>query len=198
MDKKNREFRNVPFEVRSAEDNNITLEGYAIVFDTESVDLGGYTERIAPTAITNESIAQQRFDVFAFLNHDEHKVLGRTKSKTLELSVDTRGVYFKLHLGNTEAARDCRNYIERGEISNMSFSFTCKDYSFDEVVGDDGNKRYVKNVLSMILYEVSPVFLPAYEVSSCEASKRDFENYKNELQNNFLKDYKSKMLEKMY
>ena len=52
-----KETRNCKIEKRN-EDSRI-VEGYAIVFNSESRDLGGFTEVIEPTAL--EGVLQQIF-----------------------------------------------------------------------------------------------------------------------------------------
>jgi len=82
----NRESRvSTSFEVR-AEDDAVTVEGYAAVFDEDTVIGGQWMERIAPGAFTN---ALGRDDVTFLINH-EGLPLARTRSGTLELFEDQR------------------------------------------------------------------------------------------------------------
>ena len=72
----NRESRvSTSFEVR-AEDDAVTVEGYAAVFDEDTVIGGQWMERIAPSAFTN---AIGRDDVTFLINH-EGLPLARTRS----------------------------------------------------------------------------------------------------------------------
>ena len=66
------------------EDDLFILDGKAASYNVLSPDLGGFRERIAPGAF-DRSI-REAHDVKCLLNHDPSKVLGRTTSRTLQLS----------------------------------------------------------------------------------------------------------------
>ena len=94
------------------------LEGYAATFGSEAT-VGRFVETIEPGAFRS-AIAG---DVLALLDHDTGKVLGRTKSGTLRLSEDSRGLAFSLDLPDTAAGRDVLALAERGDLGGMSFGF---------------------------------------------------------------------------
>lgn len=132
------------------------IEGYAAVFNSPT-DIGGwFTEVIAPGAFS-KAIAENG-DIRALFNHDWNNVLGRTKSGTLHLSEDNRGLKFEVDLPNTSVARDLAESLKRGDISQCSFGFIPTveewDYSIEPV------KRTITEVE---LFEVSVVSIPAYE-----------------------------------
>ena len=64
-----KEVRNLTLEVRSIPESR-TVEGYALVFNSESRDLGGFTEIIEPTALEG---VLEKSDVLCLLNHDESR-----------------------------------------------------------------------------------------------------------------------------
>jgi HK97 family phage prohead protease len=103
-------------EVRTA---GRRIEGYAATFNSEA-RIGAFVETIAPGAFRG-SLAG---DVLAMLDHDAGKVLGRTRSGTLRLSEDSRGLAFSLDLPETQAGRDVLALAERGDLGGMSFGFT--------------------------------------------------------------------------
>ena len=131
--------------------NGRRLEGYAAVFGSEA-RMGEIVETIEPGAF----LSSLSGDVLALLDHDAGKVLGRTRSGTLRLSEDTRGLAFSLDLPDTAAGRDVQTLAERGDLGGMSFGFIVpKD-------GDHwtGNRRSLRSVA---LKEVSVVSAwPAY------------------------------------
>lgn len=128
------------------------LEGYAATFDTEA-DLGGFRERIAPGAFR----AALSGDVLALLDHDAGKVLGRTRSGTLRLSEDSRGLSFSLDLPDTQAGRDAIALAERGDLGGMSFGFNVPE-------GGDTWEGRTRTLRSIALKEISVVSAwPAYE-----------------------------------
>lgn len=128
------------------------VEGYAATFGTEA-DLGAFRERIAPGAFRS-AIAG---DVLALLDHDAGKVLGRTRSGTLRLSEDSRGLAFSLDVPDTQAGRDVLALAERGDLGGMSFGFTVP------AGGEEWNGQ-TRTLNTIGLREISVVSAwPAYE-----------------------------------
>src|SRR5437763_2025006 len=96
-----REFRFLPAkELRVAtQDGKRTLSGYAVVYNSLSEDLGGFREKIAPTAF-DKNLATNP-DVVCVRDHDPKLLLGRTKSQTLRLQSDQVGLRFDCQLPDT-------------------------------------------------------------------------------------------------
>jgi HK97 family phage prohead protease len=115
----NVERRSAPIEIRA---QGRRLTGYAAIFKVPA-KIGTFTEIIKPGAFRN-SLSR---DVLALQDHDPSKVLGRTKSGSLRLSEDTRGLSFDLDLPETQAGRDVLALAERGDIGGMSFGFEATD-----------------------------------------------------------------------
>jgi len=111
-------------EVRESDGDEMTLEGYAAVFNSET-DLGQFREVIRPGAF--DDVMDN--DVRALINHDPNLILGRTGNGTLELSTDERGLKYKVKLGNQQYARDFYESVKRGDISQSSFAFTIDEQS---------------------------------------------------------------------
>ena len=82
--------------------NGRKLSGYIARFDSEA-RIGTFTETIKPGAF-RASITSGR-DILALADHDESRVLGRTKSGTLELREDGDGLAF-VHAGGTVEQRE--------------------------------------------------------------------------------------------
>ena len=83
-----KEIRNSNNEITPIKPESRTVEGYALVFNSDSNDLGGFIERINPDAL--EGVIE-RSDVLCLLNHNEDKgVLARSKKGegSLTLEVD--------------------------------------------------------------------------------------------------------------
>lgn len=137
------------------------LEGYAAVFGSEA-KLPGFVETIAPGAFAAD-LAEHN-DVLALVDHDAGRVLARTKSGTLRLSEDSRGLAFDLDVPDTTHGRDVLALAERGDLGGMSFSFTPVDEDWS---GDRRELRAVK------LHEVSVVSAwPAYPETLVVARSR--------------------------
>lgn len=102
-------------EVRTA---GRRIEGYAATFGNEA-QMGGFVEVIAPGAFR----AALAGDILALMDHDMSKVLGRSRSGTLKLSEDSKGLAFSLELPDTQAGRDVLALAERDDLGGMSFGF---------------------------------------------------------------------------
>lgn len=102
-------------EVRAA---GRTLQGYVATFGAEA-RIGRIVETIAAGAF-RQSLGG---DVVALLDHDAARVLGRTRSGTLKLSEDSKGLAFELDLPDTSTGRDVVALAERGDLGGMSFGF---------------------------------------------------------------------------
>jgi uncharacterized protein len=160
--KKKKETRTVDItniQTRAKENEPVKISGYAAVFNSRTSIGYWFDEIIAPGAF-DKSISAKNADIRALFNHDWHKVLGRTKAKTLTLSEDERGLYFEIELPNTSYARDLAESMERGDIDQCSFGFFV----------DEGKERWdysvepaLRTLEEVELYEVSIVSLPAYE-----------------------------------
>jgi len=139
------------------------LEGYAATFGTE-VRIADFTETIAPGAFA-ASLAE-RADILALVDHDASRVLARTKSGTLRLSEDTRGLAFSLDVPGTSHGQDVLALAERGDLGGASFAFSVRDGG--EVW--NGDRRELRTVN---LREISVVTAwPAYEGTSVSARAR--------------------------
>jgi HK97 family phage major capsid protein/HK97 family phage prohead protease len=144
--------------------NKRTVEGYAIVFNSESRDLGGFKEIILPEAI--EGVIEQS-DVLALVNHDINKgVLARSTNGrgSLKLIPDKKGVKYSLEAPKTALGDEVIEGINRGDIRTSSFSFS---------VGKEGQawERRGKMAIRTItkfenIYDVSAVYREAYENTS--------------------------------
>lgn len=153
---------------KRADDEPQVLVGHAAVFNQE-VDIGGwFIERVAPGAF-KRAIGED--DVRALFNHDSNYVLGRNTAKTLELREDETGLWDKIILPATTFARDLVVLVERGDITQQSFAFRVLKEQWEERGHD-----FVRTILEVKLYDVSPVTYPAYQttdigVRSLEAFK---------------------------
>lgn len=147
-------------EVRTAAGGR-KLEGYAATFGAAAT-LGAITEVIAPGAFR----AAIGGDVLALLDHDPSRVLGRTRSGTLRLIEDDRGLAFSLDLPDTAAGRDVVALAERGDLGGMSFGFMVPEGGEEW----DGERRTLRAV---DLREISVVSAwPAYPDTSLALRSR--------------------------
>lgn len=159
----------LPAEVR-ADDDGVTVEGYAAVFDEET-DIGGmFRERIERGAFKD---AIGRDDVVFLINHDGLP-LARTRSGTLELEEDEHGLKIRTVLDPSDPdVGRIVGKMRRGDLDKMSFAFWAERQEWDE--SGDVPLRTIKEAR---LHDVSIVTTPAYDgteigLRSLDAVRKD-------------------------
>ena len=175
-----KEVRTIQNLIRRTNNESRMVEGTAIVFNSLSQDMG-FFESIDPAAVDADTIAQS--DIFAYLNHDESRgVLARSRygHGSLTLSLQDDGLHYSFIAPETALGDELLSYLSRGEITTSSFAFTVADD------GDVWEKKSDGNIYRTItkidrLYDVSPVFEPAYLASSCAKRKLEELNIKEKL-----------------
>jgi HK97 family phage prohead protease len=96
------------------------VSGHAAVFDSMSEDLG-FREVVRPGAFKRS--LERGADVVLLVNHDGLP-LARTRSGTLKLSEDKRGLYFEATLDPSDPdVQQIVPKLNRGDLSQMSFAF---------------------------------------------------------------------------
>lgn len=161
-------------EIRAnAESRNV--DGYALVFNSLSENLGGFREQILPEAVDG---VIEKSDVMALLNHDSSRgILARSRygNGTLTLTADDKGLRYTFDAPKTSLGDECLEYLRRGDISQSSFAFTVAEDSWEK----QGDGTYVRTIKKFDrLFDVSPVFTPAYAETS--VSCRSFDEFKAE------------------
>lgn len=152
------------------DDGNVTIKGYATVFDQLSEDLGGFKEKIDKNAFKSV-LNSPDLNVVALFNHDSNIVFARSKSGTLKLSTDEKGLISEWNMPNTQAAKDTTELVKRGDISQMSFGFVVKSDDWEQ-----RNGEYIRTITDVKkLFDVSLVTTPAYPQTS--AGIRSLDNY---------------------
>ncbi|MCX7161070.1 MAG: HK97 family phage prohead protease [Proteobacteria bacterium] len=144
-------------EFRAAAGNR--LEGYAALFNSPSVDLGGFTEVIRPGAFARSLSASP--DVLALFDHDARHVLGRTTAGTLRLAEDNRGLRFEIDVPPTQTGRDLLVSVGRGDISGASFAFRAKSDTWIQ-----GNAGMLRELHDLDLLDVTVTANPAYPATT--------------------------------
>jgi HK97 family phage prohead protease len=163
-------------EIRKNEDGteSRTIEGYGVVFESKSHQLGWFTETVSRTAFDEVNLD----DVVATFNHDFNMVMARTSSKTLTLSIDKVGVKYRFDAPNTTAGNDLLENVRNGNVVGSSFMFTIKEdrWTFTKDAGGVDQREILKVDQ---LYELGPVTMPAYPDTTAQA-KRTYDDAKKE------------------
>ena len=142
------------------------IQGYAIIFDTLSIDLGGFFEAIDSTALDGVDLS----DIKLIYAHENNQILARTDAGNLQVKVDDKGVFFIADLADTTLANDVYNNIQAGNLKGMSFGFTIAD----------GGDKWVRQPNGKLLHEVTQIGIlgeltvtawPAYPSTSVELKR---------------------------
>ena len=133
------------------------LSGYAARFGVWSEDLGGFKERIKSGAFSQTI---NNGDVRFLFNHDPNFILARTPNGTMSLEEDRKGLGFVAKLPDTTYAKDLKESIRRGDISQMSFGFRVINDKWK--ISDDINKLDERTLTEVKLFDISAVTYPAY------------------------------------
>lgn len=146
------------------------IGGYAAVYNSDSEDLGGFVEQVAPGAFARslEDAARGDANIFGFWGHDPNEPIASTRSKTLTLESDATGLGFTMDPARLNPMQLAA--LEAGDM-RMSFGFRVREDHWEERA--DGLIQ--RTLTDVELFEVSPVTFPAYPDTS--AAKRGFDAF---------------------
>jgi len=145
-------------ELRQEGEQPPTLVGTPVVYNSQSVDLGGFYEIVRPGAFGADL---GRHDVRALVDHDPALIIGRSKSGTLTLSDTAAGLRAEIVPPDTTAGRDVVTSVRRGDLDGMSFGFRVIEDRWPTATRDDG--RTIREIIAAELLDVSVVAYPAYQ-----------------------------------
>ncbi|BCR36123.1 hypothetical protein MPAN_010160 [Mariniplasma anaerobium] len=170
------------------EDDKMILEGYALVFNNETLigdEEYGFIEQIDSRALSDTKMK----DVPMKYNHmDSFLIIARTKNQSLSLTVDNIGLKVRAELLDTNTNQDIYKMVRSGLLDKMSFAFTVDE----QVWNREG--RIPKRTITKIerLYDVSVVDTPAYDATSIYA--RSLESMELELKAMELEEQEKKSI----
>ncbi len=174
------------FQTREA-GNDLFIDGYYAVFNSEYQLWEGASEIIKPGAFTNSVSG----DVRALINHDTTLVLGRTKPGTLTLRQDERGLWGSIKINRDDVdAMNLYARVQRGDVDQCSFGFDIKRETFVDL--GDGKCRWEIEEVDP-LYEVSVCTFPAYTETSVSARKQDLAEIEKRRAEAWRSDMKKKL-----
>lgn len=157
-----KQIRVMQFENISTDD--MVIEGYATVFEEPTVlyEYEGmeYKEIIKREAFDNASFK----DCVLKYNHSDNTLpLARTRGGSLDINVDSKGLWFKANIFDTAFARDVYKLVQEGALDKCSFAFTMDDYDYD-------TKTRLRTITEIKrVFDVSIVTNPAYDGTSVSA-----------------------------
>lgn len=164
---KEKEIRklDIQFRAEDTEDGKMEIKGYAAVFNSpETYD---YTEVIDSKAFDEADMS----DVVLRYNHnDSFMVLARTRNKSLNLSVDEKGLMIDAFLqDDITEHKNIYNAIKSGLIDKQSFAFSVEEDNYDY----DTDTRTITKIGK--LFDVSVVDQPFYNATDISVA-RDMNN----------------------
>jgi uncharacterized protein len=183
MEKELKDLMNESVETRSvdvdhaeirADQSSRMVEGYAIVFNSESRDLGGFTEEILPSAVEG---VLEKSDIIVWLDHNKNKgALARsTNGKgSLKYSVDSKGVRYNFAAPAFDLGNELLEGIRRGDIKSSSFAFTVSKGQKWEKRSDGSYKRTITKFDTIL--DFSPTYREAYQETT--VALRNLDSFK--------------------
>jgi hypothetical protein len=159
----------VELRIDQNENKPTMIVGYAAVFGKLSEDLGGFREMIRPG--TFKRSIESRSDIIGNVDHENSRILARTKAGSLRLAEDSIGLRCEMDIPDTTEGRDVVENIKNGNYSGMSFAFRCVSDEFRK----EGDQIY-RTLTDVDLFDTAVVVMPAY--SSTEVSLRSLEEWR--------------------
>ena len=134
---KTKEIRSIKLDnVTAQEDGDIRYIYGKIPYNTKSQKMYiGYSDCRFEKLDRNvfHKTLGDKSNVFANYSHDQSKILGSTKSNTLELEDKEDGLYIRCKVPNTSWGNDTWEVISRGDVTTMSFEFIPYDWAEDKI-----------------------------------------------------------------
>lgn len=146
-EKLERRFVDSKIEVRQDDSGKMLLEGRALTYESESRNLGGFTE-----VIRRDSVAYAD-EVTATVNHDDERLIGRL-GVNMQLENREDGLYYIIDLPDTTEARDLYELSKKGLATSNSFEFIADAEEYVGGGAEQLDKRYINK---MTLYAVNPL-----------------------------------------
>lgn len=148
---------------RSSDDNGMTVEGYAMLYDQPSVPMP-FVEYIDRGALDNVDLSK----VLLLYGHDLNSVLARSDAENLQLRADDKGLWFRATLPDTTLGRDTYTNVANGNLKGCSVGFKIGDDKW--LQSNDGNViHHIRSFDQLIEISITPI--PAYTETSVDVQR---------------------------
>lgn len=148
---------------RSSDDNGMTVEGYAMLYDQPSVPMP-FVEYIDRGALDNVDLSK----VLLLYGHDLNSVLARSDADNLQLRADDKGLWFRATLPDTTLGRDTYTNVANGNLKGCSVGFKIGDDKW--LQGNDGQViHHIRSFDQLIEISITPI--PAYTETSVDVQR---------------------------
>ena len=152
-------------------DGKATITGLAVPYNAPSEDLGGFRETFKRGAF-KESLDS---DMFADVEHDRAKKLGRTTAGSLRFKSSPEGLRFEIDVPDTTVGRDALEEVRNGTLDAASIAFTDPE---DEWRGKEGN--LTRNITQATLRAVTLTSFPAYPQTAGTVTQRSLDEWRSQ------------------
>ncbi len=146
-------------ELRMSGEESRTINGYAAVFNSETMIFRDTYEVIRPEAFRTTNMDK----VVCLFNHSYDQMVASVAGGTLRLSTDDHGLRFEADVARTMIGDQVIELVRRGDLQGCSFAFwVTKDAWTDR--GDGVMLRELLDIRE--IDDVGPVVRPAYVATS--------------------------------
>lgn len=148
---------------RSSDDNGMTVEGYAMLYDQPSTPMP-FVEYIDRGALDNVDLSK----VLLLYGHDLNSVLARSDAENLQLRADDKGLWFQATLPDTTLGRDTYTNVANGNLKGCSVGFKIGDDKW--LQGNDGTViHHIQSFDQLVEVSITPI--PAYTETSVDVQR---------------------------
>lgn len=161
---------------RSSDDNGMTVEGYAMLYDQPSVPMP-FVEYIDRGALDNVDLSK----VLLLYGHDLNSVLARSDADNLQLRADDKGLWFRATLPDTTLGRDTYTNVANGNLKGCSVGFKIGDDKW--LQSNDGKViHHIRSFDQLVEISITPI--PAYTETSVDVQRslKEFMKGENEVE----------------
>jgi HK97 family phage prohead protease len=152
-----RSYKATRLETRKAADGSMQLVGTAIVFGSESQDLGGFVEICSYEAV--QKSLNRNPDVFMLWQHDSAQPLARVKTGSLAVTLNRDGLDFVATLPNSPLGENAFEAVKGGTVDSVSFGFSIQPNGDEWIIEGEKVVRILRDIN---VGEISPVTWAAY------------------------------------
>ena len=159
--------------VEPTEESKYIIEGYAIVYEQQTNVGGWFKEIIKRGALDGCDLT----DVPLFIHHNGAAIpLARSrnnnKNSTMQLTPDTKGLYFRAELDGENNANSKALYsaVQRKDIDGMSYSFRVKEEKWIDLVKEVPTREIHK---FKKIGEISALWSPQYKGTSIKEARAE-------------------------
>jgi hypothetical protein len=164
-------YRSEGLRVQERENGKATITGLAVPYNAPSEDLGGFRETFKRGAFKDSMDS----DMFADIEHDRSKKLGRTTAGSLRFKSVPEGLRFEIDVPDTTVGRDALEEVRNGTLDAASIAFTDPQ---EEWKGKEGN--LTRNITQATLRAVTLTSFPAYPQTAGTLTQRSLDEWRTQ------------------